>query len=125
MLLQLLVLTFQSAGILEVILKILTLLIKLSEHRSHGHVPMISHPYDDSSAVYLGTVILTILCFQHLFATTSEQEYTLNRPPPCETNSYINQLEVNPDQLKVLPTKLITGCNLPLRLVKRPFLGTS
>jgi hypothetical protein len=56
------------------------------EHRSHGHVPLISHPYDDSSAAYLSTAILTILCFLHLFETTSEQEYTLNRPPPCETN---------------------------------------
>jgi hypothetical protein len=58
--------------------------LPVSEHRSYGHVPLVSHPYDDSSAVYLGTVILTILCFQHLFATTSEQEYTLNRPPPVK-----------------------------------------
>ena len=28
-----------------------------------GRVPLISHPYDDLSAPYLGTAILTILCF--------------------------------------------------------------
>ena len=54
---------------------------------------LISHPYDDSSAAYLGTAILTILCFLHLFATTSEQEYTLNRPPPCETDTKTRLLE--------------------------------
>jgi hypothetical protein len=36
----------------------------LSEQSSHGHVPLIGHPYDDSSAAYLGTTILTILSFQ-------------------------------------------------------------
>jgi hypothetical protein len=36
------------------------------EHRSRGRVPLISHPYDDSSAAYLGTAILTIACFLHL-----------------------------------------------------------
>jgi len=29
-------------------------------------VSLISHPYDDSSAPYLGTAILTILCFLYL-----------------------------------------------------------
>ncbi|OCK93388.1 uncharacterized protein K441DRAFT_661724, partial [Cenococcum geophilum 1.58] len=53
---------------------------------SRSCVSLISHPYDDSSAPYLGTAILTILCFRYLFKTTSEQEYTLNRPPPCETD---------------------------------------
>ncbi|OCK93225.1 uncharacterized protein K441DRAFT_661989, partial [Cenococcum geophilum 1.58] len=28
-----------------------------------GCVPLISHPYGDSSAPYLSTAILTILCF--------------------------------------------------------------
>jgi hypothetical protein len=28
------------------------------EHRSRGHVPLISHHYDDLSAAYLGTVVL-------------------------------------------------------------------
>jgi hypothetical protein len=36
------------------------------EHRSRGRVPLISHPYDDSSAAYLGTAILTVACFLHL-----------------------------------------------------------
>ena len=34
--------------------------------RLHSHVSLISHPYGDSSAPYLGTAILTILCFQYL-----------------------------------------------------------
>jgi hypothetical protein len=38
----------------------------LLEHRSRGRVPLISHLYDDSSAAYLGTAILTIACFLHL-----------------------------------------------------------
>jgi hypothetical protein len=38
--------------------------LPVSEHRSYGHVTLISHPYGDSSAVYLGTVILTILCLK-------------------------------------------------------------
>ena len=71
------------------------------EHRSTGHVCLISHPYDDSSATYLGTAILTILCLRHLFATTSEQEYTLNRPPPCETNrSQIQGMEISAGQVR-------------------------
>ena len=49
-------------------------------------VSLISHPWGDSSAPYLSTAILTILCFRYLFAKPSEQEYTLNRPPPCETD---------------------------------------
>src|ERR1700753_4013392 len=60
---------------------------RMLERRSHGHVPLIGHPYDDSSTAYLSTAILTILCFLHRFETTSEQEYTLNRPPPCETDT--------------------------------------
>ena len=28
---------------------------RLSEHRSHSCMPLISHPYDDSSAVYFGS----------------------------------------------------------------------
>ena len=40
------------------------------EHRSRGHVPLISHPYDDSSAAYLGTTILRIF-----FQTQEQQRY--------------------------------------------------
>ena len=54
-----------------------------------GRVYLISHPYNDSSAPYLSTAILTILYFRHLFAITLEQEYTLNRPPPCETDTNV------------------------------------
>ena len=36
------------------------------EQRSRGHVRLISRPYDDSSAPYLGTAILTIFCFLYL-----------------------------------------------------------
>ena len=37
------------------------------EHRSHGRMPLISHPYNNSSAVYLGT---TIVCFRTHMNTT-------------------------------------------------------
>ena len=40
----------------------------MSEYMDRGYVvtmSLISHPYGDSSAPYLGTAILTILCFLH------------------------------------------------------------
>ena len=43
--------------------------------RLSGHVSLISHPYGDSSAAYLGTTILTILLF-----TTIINQY--NKVPP-------------------------------------------
>ena len=38
------------------------------EYMGRGYMVMclISYPYSDSSAPYLGTAILTILCFRHL-----------------------------------------------------------
>ena len=36
------------------------------EQRSHSHMRLISRPYDDLLAPYLGTAILTIFCFRHL-----------------------------------------------------------
>ena len=36
------------------------------------------------------------------------------------SSDFINQLDINPDQLEVLLTILITECNLPLGLVKSP-----
>ena len=38
------------------------------EYIDRGYIViyLISHPYSDLSAPYLGTAILTILCFQHL-----------------------------------------------------------
>ena len=40
-----------------------------------GYVVMylISHPYGDSSAPYLSTAILTILCFRHLLNNEQNQ----------------------------------------------------
>ena len=34
--------------------------------RLRSHVSLIGHPYGDSSAPYLGTAILAILCFRYL-----------------------------------------------------------
>ena len=43
-----------------------------------GYVVMylISHPYGDSSAPYLGTAILMILCFLHLISIPFDNEHT-------------------------------------------------
>jgi hypothetical protein len=37
-----------------------------------------------------------------------------------DDTDFISQSDVNPDQLEVLLTTLITECNLPLRLVESP-----
>jgi len=39
--------------------------LPVSEYMDRGYVSLISHPYSDSLAPYLGTAILTILCFRH------------------------------------------------------------
>jgi hypothetical protein len=58
------------------------------EHRSRGCVPLISHPYNDSSAAYLGTAILTILCFEKTRnTTTSLPPFVLYVRTPCDTDS--------------------------------------
>ena len=36
------------------------------EYRSRGRMTLISRPYDNLSAAYLSTAILTIACFRHL-----------------------------------------------------------
>ncbi len=54
--------------------------------RLGGHVSLISHPYGDSSAAYLGTTILTILLFTTInqYTTTFSQHLGVH---PCDTNS--------------------------------------
>ena len=57
--------------------------------RLGGHVSLISHPYGDSSAAYLGTTILTIFCFrntkkQSINTTTFPQHLGVH---PCDTNT--------------------------------------
>jgi hypothetical protein len=59
-------------GTTYTVLQLLMLQILL-EHKSRGRVPLISHPYDDSSTVYLGTAILTIFFFLHLLNTEEIQ----------------------------------------------------
>ena len=55
--------------------------------RLGGHVSLISHPYGDSSAAYLGTTILTILLFTttiNQYTTTFSQHLGVH---PCDTNT--------------------------------------
>ena len=45
--------------------------------RLRGRVSLISHPYGDLSAPYLGTAILTILCFLYLISIPFDNEHTM------------------------------------------------
>ncbi|OCK96772.1 uncharacterized protein K441DRAFT_656771 [Cenococcum geophilum 1.58] len=49
-----------------------------------GRVYLISHPYGDSSAPYLSTAILTILCFRNLFANHQNKSILLIGHPPVK-----------------------------------------
>ena len=40
--------------------------IGIYKQRLYSHMSLISHPYGDLSAAYLGTIILTILYFLYL-----------------------------------------------------------
>ena len=51
-----------------------------------SHVSLISHPYSDLLAPYLGTAILTILCFQQyrtIIILSTNRSYVIL---PCVTN---------------------------------------
>ena len=50
-------------------------------------MPLISHPYDDSSAAYLGTAILTIACFLHLLNNEQIQRLTGHTSALGDTNN--------------------------------------
>ena len=60
----------------------------LLECMDRGYVSLISHPYGDSSAPYLGTAILTILCFlqsrRTIIILSTNRSYVIS---PCVTNS--------------------------------------
>ena len=72
-----------------------------------GHVSLISHPYGDSSAPpYLGTAILTILCFRQ----TEEQELVTLlqlQYPPGDTDNYKTKII-----LRILQLLLILYSNM-------------
>ena len=57
--------------------------------RLYGHVSLISHPYGDSSAPpYLGTAILTILCFLKTEEQEPERTILQLQDPPGDTDRY-------------------------------------